>query len=186
MLTSGGPPPVSPLGGFPMRIWRTVLTVAVTLAIGSTARAQEEKVPLDKVPAKVMAAVKDKFKDAEVLSASKEVEEGKTLFEVQLKLNGQAHDVTLTEDGTIIEVEKEIAAKDLPRAVAEALQAKYPKATYKKVEEIAKEGKTLYEVLLDTADKKSWEVVLDPTGKLVETEDKTGKKDEDEAKKKDK
>jgi uncharacterized membrane protein YkoI len=167
-----------------MWTWRSVLTIATCLALGATAPAQEEKVPLDKVPAKVMAAVKDKFKEAEILSASTEVEEGKTLFEIQLKVNGQAHDVTLTEDGTIVEIEKEIAARDLPKSVTDALETKYPKATYKKVEEIAKGGKTLYEVLLDTDDKRSWEVVLDATGKIIEMEDKTGKKDEDEDKKK--
>ena len=166
-----------------MWIWRTVLTLLACLTLGLTARAQEEKIALDKLPPRVLAAVKEKFKDAELISASKEVEGGKTLYEVQLKLKGQAMDVTATEDGTIIEVEKEITARDLPKAVTEALEAKYPKATYRKVEEISKEGKTLYEVLLDTADRKSWEVVLDPAGKIIETEDKTGKKDEDEDKK---
>ena len=165
-------------------MYRTAITVVAALALAAGARAQEEKVALDKLPAKVMAAVKEKFKDAELVSASKEVENGKTLFEVSFKLNGQAHDVTLTEDGTIVEVEKEITARDLPKAVTDALEAKYPKATFRKVELIDKGGKTTYEVLLDAADKKSWEVVLDPAGRVLETEDKTGKKDEDEDQKK--
>ena len=43
--------------------------------------------------------------------------------------------------------------------------------------------KVAYEVLIDTADKKTLEIKYDPTGKVIEMEDKTGKKDEDDKKK---
>jgi hypothetical protein len=74
-------------------------------------------------------------------------------------------------------VEKEITAKDLPRAVADALAAKYPQATFKKVEEVTEGKKMTYEALLVTADKKAVEVVLDPSGKVVKEEAKDKKGD---------
>ena len=68
-------------------------------------------------------------------------------------------------------IEKEIAAKDLPKVVADAVATKYPKATYKKYEEVykIKEGKeTLeyYEVIIDTSEKKGLEVEITPKGKI--------------------
>lgn len=159
-----------------MKMFRLAIALLAGLALTAPIQADEEKVPLDKLPAKVTAAVKEKFKDGELVSASKEVEAGKTLFEVQLKHKGHAIDVTVTEDGTITAIEKEITAKDLPKAVAAAVEEKFPKATWKKVEEITKGEKMTYEVLLTTADKKEFEVVLDPAGKILETEEKKEEK----------
>ena len=138
----------------------------------TSAAADEEKVPLDKLPDKVRAAVKAKFAGAELVSAQKESEDGKALYEVAIKHKGQTIEVTLTPEGTITEIEKEIAAKDLPKEVAAALAAKYPKATFQKVEEILKGETISYEVLLVTAEKKMFEVKLDPQGKILEEESK--------------
>jgi len=159
-------------------IW---LEVAVVLGLGGAggARADEEKVPLAKVPKEVMDAVKARFEGAKLLGASTEKEDGKTVYEVSLTYKGHHHDVTVQPDGKIISIERTIPAKDLPKAVAEALAAKYPKATYKTVEELLKgDGKLhAYEVLLETAEKKKLEVVLDPDGKVLKVE-KKGKDDD--------
>lgn len=139
-------------------------------ALAFAATADEEKVPLDKVPAAVMKTVKDRFPKAEIKEASKETEDGKTLYEVSLRHEGHNYDVTLGEDGVIREVEKEIAAADLPKTVADAVKAKYPKATIEKAEEITKGDAKRFEVLLKDGDK-SRELVLDPAGKILEDED---------------
>ena len=161
-----------------MKVLRVAVALLAGFALATPVQADEDKIALDKLPAKVTAAVKEKFKDAELVSASKETEDGKVLFEVQIKFKGKVVEVTLTEDGTINEVETTIEAKDLPKAVTDALEKAYPKATIKKAETIEKGGKTDYEVLIDTADKKTIEIKYDKDGKVVEMEDKTGKKDE--------
>ncbi len=135
------------------------------------ARADEEKIPLDKVPAAVMKAVKAKFPKAEIKEAEKEVEKGETTYEIELKEDGHEFEVSLKEDGTILEVEKQIPVKDLPKAVADAVMAKYPKGTIKKVEEVTKGEKTekTYEVVVSDGGK-AREVLLDPTGKILKDE----------------
>jgi uncharacterized membrane protein YkoI len=148
------------------------VTVAMAFSVPA-ARAAEEKVPLDKLPKPVTAAVKAKFPDAELKGAEKEEADGKTIYEVSLKSKGSDYDVSLTPEGQIIEIEKTIAAKDLPAAVVKGLDQKYPKATIKLAEEISKDNKTNYEVIIETADKKKLEVVLDPTGKILKEEDKS-------------
>lgn len=142
----------------------------------------EENVPLDKLPAAIKAAVKARFPDAELVSASKEAVEGKTVFEVSIKNKGQKGDVTFTSDGAITEIELTIERKDVPKPVVATLDAKYPKATLAILEQVfkvkdGKENLEYYEFLLTTADKKKLEVCIAPDGKFVKEEDKSKDKD---------
>ena len=159
-------------------VWVGAAALAAALAWAPSVRADdEEKVPLDKVPKAVIDAVKARFPDAELKEASKETEDGKTIYEVGITSKKDKMDVSLTADGDIVEIEKEIDAKDLPKAASKALEDKYPKAEYKKAEEVTKVEKkaeklAYYEVLLTTADKKKVEVEVDPDGKILNEEKK--------------
>jgi uncharacterized membrane protein YkoI len=158
-----------------MRTFSGLVVALAVVAVPAWAD-DEEKVPLDKLPKAVVDAVKEKFPRAELVSAEKEKEDGKTVYEVALKDGKHKREVTLTPDGKIVSVETEIEAADLPKAVAEALEARYPKAEIKKAEEISKDDKiTKYEMLIVTADKKKLEVSFDPRGKFLEEEKKDGK-----------
>jgi uncharacterized membrane protein YkoI len=155
--------------------------VELVILVG-TVRAEEQKVPLDKVPKAVLDAVKSKFPEAKLLGAEIEKEDGKTHYEIALKNKDQKIELLLTPEGQLVSMEKVIAAKDLPKAVTEALEAKYPKATYKVIEEVieikdGKEQPAVYEVLLVTSEKNKVEVVLAADGKITKEEKKEKKKD---------
>jgi len=167
-----------------MRKSRCLVAAMVVGLAASVAyvRADEEKVPLDKLPEAVTAAVKKRFDGAELIAASKEVEGGKTTYEVTLRHDGHKIDVDVTPEGSITGMEKEIAAKDLPKGVSETLDKSYAGATLQRIEEIIKvqDGKDSvanYEILLETSAKKRLEVVIKPDGKVAKEEDKTKKKD---------
>jgi biopolymer transport protein ExbD len=153
---------------------RQLAIAAVALvALSAPVRADdEERVSLGKVPKPVLEAVKKRFPKAEVKEASKETSgDKKMVFEVTLKEKGKNIDVTLTPEGKITLIEKEIDRNDLPKAVAETFDKKYPKATYKIVEEVVKvvdgkENLEYYEATLVTADKKTFEVEVLPDGKF--------------------
>lgn len=151
---------------------RQLLMAAVTLLVlDAPIRADEESVPIDKLPKAVLEAAKKRFPKAEVKGASKETEDKKTVYEVTLKEGGKNIDVTLTSEGKITLIEKQIDRKDLPKAVAATFDKKYPNAKYRIIEEVIKvaEGKeTLeyYEALLVTAGKKTFEVEVLPDGKF--------------------
>ena len=156
--------------------------VAVILAT-SALFAGEESIALDKLPKAVLEAVKKRFPKAEIVEAAKETEGDKVEFEVSIKDGEAKIDVTLTPEGKITLIEKEIAAKDLPKAITEALNTKYEKATFKTVEEITKvadgkEAVDYYEVLLVTADKKTLEVQVTLDGKIKNVEEKKEEKEE--------
>lgn len=161
-----------------MRRTRNGLVASIVLVVlaGVVGRADEEKVALNKVPKAAIEAVKAKFEGAKLVSASTEKADGKVVYEISLKHKGHNVDVTVTADGKIVSCEKSIDAKELPKAVRQAVKAKYPKAKIKLAEEITEGEKISYEVLLATADKTEVEVVLDPEGKILK-EEKKGKKE---------
>ena len=162
-----------------------LMVACAVLAFGATgARADEEKIALDKVPKAVLESVKKRFPKAELIEAAKETDGDKVEYEVTLKDGETKYDVMFSPDGKITLIEKTIAAKDLPKAVADAVAEKYPKATYKLYEEMTKviDGKeaiAYFEVLLVTADKKTLEVEVSPEGKILKTEEKKDEKKED-------
>jgi hypothetical protein len=146
------------------------------LALGfAAAWAAEEKIGLDQLPAKVSAAVKAKFPAAKLVSVEKEVNEGKTVYEMAIESNGSKIDVSLDGDGTIVEIEREMKEQELPAAVRQSLSAKYPDGQLKKIEEITEGESTSFEfVVVQTT-----EVKLDAQGKVIKEEHKkpSSKKD---------
>lgn len=153
-----------------MNKFACMLGLAVGMMAVAHVRADEEKVPLDKLPKAVKEAVEKRFPKVEMKEAAKEKDGDKVVYEVTLKKDGKNIDVTVTEAGAITLIEQEIEFKDLPKAVAKTFEDKYPKAKYEIVESVTKvaDGKeTLeyYEAKLVAGDK-TWEVEVLPDGKL--------------------
>ncbi len=140
--------------------------------LGLFAAAQgDEKIDVGDLPKAVTKAVKEKFPEAKIKGASKEVEDGKTFFEVELSVDGKSVDVVLEPDGDIEAIEKEIEVEDLPKAVIKAIAAKFSKAKIEKVEEITgDDDKVVYELAIAVKGK-TIEVVFSPNGKIIEDED---------------
>ena len=165
--------------------------VAVGLLLfSSAARAQDkkdkDKVDLDKIPKKVMDALKAKFPKAEIHKLTIEKEGDKVVYDIEFKQEGKKFEADIFEDGTIQNWEKEVAAKDLPEAVKKAVDKLYPKATLKEIMQITdvKDGKETpggFEIVLESADKKEVEVTIAPDGKVLE--DSGAKKEEKKDKK---
>jgi uncharacterized membrane protein YkoI len=162
-----------------MRVRENVLwSVAVFALFGlaGVARAEEKKVPLDKVPKAVLDAVKAKFPGAKLTGASTETENNKTIYEVAFTYKDHKYEVECTPDGSFVAIDKQLDVKELPREVAQTLKTKYPKAKYDVIEEVTKKDKIeYYEVELTTADKKKIEVLIDPAGKVLKVEKKEKK-----------
>src|SRR5438874_6249440 len=153
--------------------WVIVSAVAGFVMLGTLAWADEkkaEKISEDKLPKKVMDTIKDRFPEAKITSAEKETEDGKVVYDIELTHKGRKYEMDIQEDGTLIEIEKQVDIKGLPKAVTKALETKYPNAKLEEIMEVNKvKGKkeTLdhYEVVLVTADKKKLEVTVSLDGK---------------------
>ena len=167
----------------------SVFLVAVSaflLCVGAgKVQAQEEPVPQDKIPKAVMDALLAKFPKAKIDKCTKAKEGDDIVYDIEFKQqNGRKGEADIKENGTWINYEKEMDAKDLPKAVRAAIEKKYPKSTLKLVmEETEVKGKdeklSAYEVMIETADKKEVEVRVSPEGKILED---TGEKKPEEKK----
>jgi uncharacterized membrane protein YkoI len=189
----GGPGRASPhqesgMREFMSRLGVVVLAGLVLLASGLRAddkakdkdkktedKPKAEKVSPDKLPKAVADAIKARFPKGEITSAEKEIEDGKVVYDIELKSEGLKYEMDIKEDGTVIEIEKEIPLKDVPAAITKALEDKYPKSKIIDIMEVNKvEGKKEtpihYEATIETADKKKLEVIVSLDGKKVMAE----------------
>ena len=153
-----------------------VAVLAGLLLVTTVASAQEkDKLDLDKIPKKVMDALKARFPTPEIHKWTKETVDGNVFYDIEFRLKGRKCEADIKEDGTVINFEKEIAAKDLPEAVTKAVQKKHPNASLKEIMEITevkgKEEKLEgYEVVLQTATKMMVELTVAPDGKILAEE----------------
>jgi len=157
-----------------MKTMIRLLACATLLALlAPSVWSQDEKVEADKLPQKVKDTLKAKFPGAMITAATKTTENGVVIYDIEMTKDGKKHEMDCKEDGTIVNFENEIAAKDLPKAVTDAVKAKYPNSMIKVVMEVIgvkdkKEALEEYEVIIDTADKKDLELTVSLDGKKIE------------------
>ena len=145
-----------------------VFSLVTIVVIFSTAlAAQDKKLKKSDLPAAVQKSADEVSKGATVKGYSSEKEDGKLEYEVQLTVNGHSKDVTIAPDGTVLEIEEEVAMDALPAAVRDGLKKEVGKGTVKKVESLTKKGKLVaYEAVVMTGTKKS-EVQVGSDGKKL-------------------
>jgi uncharacterized membrane protein YkoI len=130
------------------------------------AQAAEKKVAMKDLPAAVQQAIKEQSKGATLRGVAKEVENGKTVYEAELKVNGHSKDITFDAQGQIVSVEEETALQQIPGPAREAIQKMAASGKVLLVETVTEGGKTFYEAQVNTGGKKS-EVKVDAAGQPV-------------------
>ena len=159
---------------------KPIIYLGASALVLMAAAAQAGELTLDKVPDPVRDAAQARFADAKLVEAAKDKsEDGKDIYEIGMENKDQNRiDMTLTPEGSITLIEMQITRKELPEAVAQTLEKKYPKARYRLVERILevvdKEEKLKqYEVVLVTPKKQIWGVEVAVDGKLLTEEKRT-------------
>jgi hypothetical protein len=147
-----------------------------TAAVAAAYQGKEERVPLDQLPMPIREAVAKRFPEAKLVSAEKEIEDEVVLFEIALRHQKHDLEVTLTADGAFREIETALLNDEIPKAVAESVEAKYAGAILQKVERIVlvKDGKeqtAAFEAKVQTKDKKNLEIKLDADGRMLKVEE---------------
>ena len=150
----------------------TVFAVVASLPLA--AFAGEQRIKKSDVPPAVLAAVSAR-NPQEMTGFTKEIEDGKTLYEVQIKTEAGRAELIVTPDGKIVAEEHAITVKQLPDAVRQGLAASaYAKAKVQRVEKVIEfEGgpQTRFELLV-VASGKMHELVFDEAGALTKDEEK--------------
>ena len=141
------------------------------LLLAGVASAQEKKIKRSDLPPAVEKTVAAQSAGATIRGFSTEKENGQTLYEVEMTVNGHSKDVSMAADGSIVEVEEQVALDSLSPEVKAGLQAKAGKGKILKVESLTKKDKLVaYEAQVDTNGKKS-EVQVGPDGKSLDHEE---------------
>jgi len=148
-----------------------VSLAASGLLLAGIASAQEKKIRRSDLPPAVEKTVAAQSEGATIRGFSTEKEKGQTLYEVEMTVNGHSKDISIAPDGTIVEIEEQVALDSLSPEVKAGLQAKAGKGKLVKIESLIKKDKLVaYEAKVDTNGKKS-EVQVGPDGKPLDHEE---------------
>jgi len=154
-----------------MRINLFLAIAASELLLAGIASAQEKKIKRSDLPPAVEKTVAAQSAGATIKGFSTEKENGQTLYEVEMTVNGRSKDISMTADGSIVEIEEQVALDSLSSDVKAGLQAKAGKGTILRVESLTKKGRLVaYEARVETNGKKS-EVQVGPDGKPLDHEE---------------
>jgi hypothetical protein len=123
-----------------------------------------QKIAEKDIPVPVKTTFNTKFPGATDIKWEKE---NKKELEANFKMNNADVSANFGLDGTWVETETTISSSELPAAVTNAVNTKYPGAVYGRTEKIEKPGgKILYEVNITVNNKKK-ELELNPDGVVV-------------------
>jgi uncharacterized membrane protein YkoI len=153
-----------------MRGMAVVATVGAMTLI--SVRAQEAEIRINQLPKAVADAARARFPGAKWHGASRDVEDGKTYYDIEMTLGDRDMDVSFLADGTLDMVETEVDEDELPAAVSRSIKNRFPGARIKLAEAV-REGPVLrkdvdyYELHLATPDRKSLAVEVDSKGKIL-------------------
>ena len=154
-----------------MKVNRFVAFAAGGLLLVGSASAQEKKIKRSDLPPAVEKTVAAQSAGATIRGFSTEKEKGQILYEVEMTVNGHSKDISMAADGSIVEIEEQVALDSLSPEVKAGLQAKAGRGKILKVESLTKKDKLVaYEAQVETNGKKS-EVQVGPDGKPLDHEE---------------
>jgi hypothetical protein len=152
-----------------MRFYRHKLATSCILVIllsTSSALAAEQEIPCEVVPRAVRAAFEKAFPKATIKECSKEVEKGKTAYEISSTEGETRRDVLFYADGRLVVIEEAIPIESAPDPVQRAVRNLYPGGEITLAEKIIRDGAVLYEFRVKHRGKHV-ETVFDPSGNEV-------------------
>src|SRR5260370_12092584 len=118
---------------------RTILFVAIAasgLLLVGAASAQEKKIKRSDLPPAVEKTVAAQSAGATIRGFSTEKEKGQTFYEAEMMVNGHSKDVLIAVDGSIVEIEEQVALDSLSPEAKAGVQAKAGKGKLVKVESL--------------------------------------------------
>ena len=157
-------------------LWAGIpVAVVFALTISNVASGQKPKA---KLPAAVAKAVMDNCPNAEIETLAVQKEGGVTLYDIEFKAGGG--DISVAEDGSVIDMATPVKIKELPSAALAAIQNGAAGGSIKRVERSEvraeiKHGRVVklakprytYDAELVKGDQHT-EIQVEPDGKVIE------------------
>ena len=151
----------------------------LALLLGAPAGASEVAVKRADLPAAVLKAVDQHYPKAQHLGYSREREDGRLLYEAEMKVAGRHVDASFDSLGNLVVEEATIPTKEIPAAVLEGLaKSPHAKGTIERVEKVTETGASRpprYELVVRQGDAR-YEMVFESSCAAV-SEEKVGRND---------
>jgi len=163
--------------------------------VSMTENDEEEQVTLDQVPAAVKATIQSEAQGGTIEEIERENENGKTVYEANVILNGQEVEIKVDPDGTLLgkEVEEadeededeegddddedddddddeEVTLDEAPAAVKATILANAQGGTIEEIERETEDGQVVYEAEVEI-NGKEYEIEVAADGTLLEIEE---------------
>ncbi len=122
----------------------------------------DEAIALDRIPAKAREALLKYAKGEKFTDIERETVRGVVFYEAEWMVNGREHEAKVTADGTLVELEEAVDARDVPASVRKAASKVFPKSAKLKFE---KKMIVIYEVEAKVNGKER-EVLISPSGQV--------------------
>src|SRR6266850_3987991 len=90
------------------------LVVAAAIAIIGVARGAEKKVTMNQLPVAVQQAINERAQGGTIRGLVMEEDNGKTVYEAELTIGGRNTDLTLDQQGKVIEAELATTLDKIP------------------------------------------------------------------------
>lgn len=103
------------------------LLLAGVIALGLPTGAMADDMPMENVPQAVLDAANKAAEGRTLTAVSMEMENGTAIYEFAVEReDGRAMEIDIFEDGSLDEIELEVAMEDLPESVRAKIEADLP------------------------------------------------------------
>jgi hypothetical protein len=146
-----------------------VMGAGLLLAGAEAAEAptQEVQTTLAGLPAVVRRVAIQESKGATVVGISREVDEGATVYEVAMKVNGRSRDIIIGADGTVEIAEDQVLITELPPAVRATLEKHAAMKKILLIETVRQRGNLAYYEAQLLSGKRTLELKIGLDGKRL-------------------
>ena len=156
-----------------------IVIIAISGAFDRTNAQEKKKFAAKDLPAAVSEAFTKAYPKAVITGIDKEVENGKTFYEIESLDGTMKRDLLYTPEGTVTEIDEALSAEALPEAVKKAIAKEFPTGTIRKAEKATHGVKLQYDVVVNN-NKKMYEASVGVDGKILSKKEITAKSEKEE------
>jgi len=147
----------------------STLLLATLLVSCAFAEEGETKLAFNQLPPAVQQTAKTQSEGYKVRGYSKETENGRTYYEIEMLQNGKTKDLLADQDGKIVETEEQVEIPALPQEVKNGLKQQAPQGKIMKVEKVTKGETISYEAVISNGGKKR-EIAIATDGSKIKAD----------------
>ncbi len=149
--------------------WVALAGLVLATSAGAATPAPVKLASIDAMPTVVQKTVRAEAAGATIRGMFKEVDaEGKTTYEVEMKVRGMSKDISVGEDGTVLVSEQQMTLAELPEVVRASVLKAAGKRKIALIESVTKLGALAYYEAHVRTGKSLTEIEVGLDGKIME------------------